>query len=926
MKKIRLLFVFTLVFCCLLALSACDGLSALSEPTNLTVEQTTLTLTWKTVKDARMYTIRITSDDGEVKELIASKPTYSLAQLKEGNYTIEIKANGKSEVNEDSKWSEPLAFTREHEPGMVFKLIQNGTEYEVSNKGVATGDIVIPDTYRGLPVTGIGEKAFFNKSDVTSVTLGNNIRSIGKFAFANCSYLTGITMPESLTTLGESCFASCRLWAGEVVLPEGITSIPANAFAYCGQLTSVRLGSQVTEIGANAFTDCKALTAIVLPDSMMSVGEYAFSNCTGVTTLQAGKGLSVIDAYAFSGMNALASVTLPDSVTYIGEGAFYQCTALADVTLGAGLRTLDLGAFLGTALWENTATNEVYVGAWLLGLKDTTATTITLRENTIGIANYAFYKNTKLTDVILPNSVKYIGEAAFAASKINNVVIGSGVEIIGEQAFTACTNLSTVILGSYNFDTGAIESSSLVTIGAYAFRECSALAKIEIPLTVERIGTYAFRDSGLYTLAKEGVVYAGNWLVDYTAELSGSVTVAKDTVGIADYAFYQSSGLTGISIPGTVKIIGRAAFYNCKQLKSVTLPETLQVIDEYTFYHCDRLKLFSLPPMLRVIGRSAFYKCGSVYEEGDADTDSDTLVIPVGVEVIGDYAFYGCGQEVTADLEAEEDTVVYGIDIVILGDGVKHIGNYAFYQCAALKKVVFGQSVQTIGDRSFYKCTSLETVEFGSTLTAIGERAFYRCEALTSVLLPDTTQTIGAYAFYRCGALEELVLGRGVKDIGAFAFYNCSSIKQLYLHASVNTLGKQAFRNCKLLGSVILSDNIEKIDAHAFYGCSSLTIYVEAAERREDWHLYWNSSYRPVVWGCTLSEDNDYVVSFEKNEYSVTNRNATNVISAPERAGYTFLGWHTNSSALQGAYASEGLMDAPDGRRLYAIWAEDMQN
>ena len=95
MKKIRLLIITTLILCCLLALSACDGLTALSTPTNLTVEQTTLTLTWKSVKDARMYTIQIESESGEVKELIASKTAYSLAQLKEGNYTIKIKANGK---------------------------------------------------------------------------------------------------------------------------------------------------------------------------------------------------------------------------------------------------------------------------------------------------------------------------------------------------------------------------------------------------------------------------------------------------------------------------------------------------------------------------------------------------------------------------------------------------------------------------------------------------------------------------------------------------------------------------------------------------------------------------------------------------------------------------------------------------------------
>ena len=623
-------------------------------------------------------------------------------------------------------------------------------------------------------------------------------------------------------------------------------------------------------------------------------------------------------------MNALTSVTLPESVSTIGEGAFLNCAALSDVTLGGGIRVIDAGAFQGTALWENATANEVYVSGWLLGLKDTTATTVTFREDTIGIANYAFYRNAKLTDIILPNSVIYIGEAAFAASKINNVVIGSGVESIGEQAFSGCQGLSTVILGSYNFDTGSIEESNLVTIGSYAFRECSSLLNIEIPKTVKQIGTYAFRDAGMYKINKDGVVYAGNWLVDFTAELSGDVEVARDTVGIADYAFYQCSGITSVTVPGTVKVIGRAAFYKCQQLRSVTLPETLQVIDDYTFYHCDRLKLFALPSMLKVIGRSAFYKCGSLYEEGDEDTDSDTLTIPVGVEIIGDYAFYGCGQEIKADLEAEEDTIIKGVDTVILGDGVKHIGAYAFYHFVSLKQVIFGESVETVGEKAFYKCTSLEKVEFGSKLMTIGDKAFYRCEALTSVKLPDTTKTIGNYAFYRCEALEELVIGRSVERIGEFAFYACAGVKQLYLPATVQSIGRQAFRNCKGLTSVIVSDNIEKMDAHVFYGCSSLTIYVEPTEAKESWHAHWNSSYRPVVWGCTLSEDNDYVVSFEKNAYSVSNRHATNVISAPERSGYTFLGWHTNSSAAQGAYTAESLQDAPDGRRLYAIWAENL--
>ena len=126
MKILRFLIVFSLIICCLLAVSSCEQLPVLNAPTSLRVENTSLTLSWKGVKDARLYTISITKDgEEEPKEYVASKTTYSLVNLDEGDYTIKVKANGREEVIEDSDWSDEIPFTREHETGLVFSLINN---------------------------------------------------------------------------------------------------------------------------------------------------------------------------------------------------------------------------------------------------------------------------------------------------------------------------------------------------------------------------------------------------------------------------------------------------------------------------------------------------------------------------------------------------------------------------------------------------------------------------------------------------------------------------------------------------------------------------------------------------------------------------------------------------------------------------------
>lgn len=922
MKAVRLLILLSLIFCCLLTVCSCDGIEALPAPSNVEIDEATLDLSWKTVKDARLYTIRIEFENGEVKEIISSKNSYSLSQLGVGTYSISVMAHGKEEVNEDSPWSTPKTFIREPEPGMIFTLINNNTEYEVTGKGIATGDIVIPTTYRGKPVTSIGKKAFFNKSDVDTVTLHEGITSIGEQAFANCSYLTSINLPENLTYIGQSAFNGCRLLSCEIVIPDGVTEIPQSAFAYCAKIPKVTIGKGVTTIGKTAFTDCKALTEIVIPSGVDYVSEYAFCNCIGVTDLIIENGITEFGPYVFAGNTALVSVVIPDSVKIIGEGVFYRCSELKNVTLGEGVEKIGLVAFDETKIWADSPTNEVYLGRWFLGLLDYTVSSVTIADGTYGIASYALYGTPDVSAFVVADSVKIIGDYAFAECSMNSVVIGAGVEIIGEGAFENSGNLTSVILGSVDLDSAdlEIEYSSLRTIENYAFKNCSSLNHIQIPDTVKFIGSHAFRGSGIYE-DSDGVVYADKWIVDYTENLSGGVIVPDGTVGIANYAFYQCLTITSISLPNSLRTIGRAAFYECSKLQSVALPETLEVIEDYTFYRCDRLKGITLPPMLRSIGRSAFYKCGTIYEDGDVDTDDDTLVIPTSVEYIGPYAFYGCGvKSTTTSIDGNNTTTIKGIDTVIMGDGVKVIEEYAFYGFVSLKRIVIGNGVEKISAKAFYKCESLEEVVFGSSVTEIGARAFYKCESLKAINLPDSVTNIAEYAFYKCGSVEVITLGNNVTSIGNHAFYGNSSLKTVVFPTSLKSIGRQAFRGCSSLSSVVIPSTLTHVEKHAFYGCTSLTIYTEYTSAPETFAKYWNSSYRPVVWGCTLSDAKDHVYSVTKGNDSVTNKNDSNTISAPYKEGFAFAGWATSSGATEPAYGADGIITVKNGSVLYAIW------
>ena len=120
--------------------------------------------------------------------------------------------------------------------GVQFTL-SSGTYTVTDYTGTAT-KVVIPATYKGVAVTGIGEDAFYDCFKLTSVTIPGSVTSIGRYAFSSCRSLTSVTIPASVTSIGNSAFSGCSNLTS-VTIPASVTSIGEWAFYGCYGLTSV---------------------------------------------------------------------------------------------------------------------------------------------------------------------------------------------------------------------------------------------------------------------------------------------------------------------------------------------------------------------------------------------------------------------------------------------------------------------------------------------------------------------------------------------------------------------------------------------------------------------------------------------------------------------------------------------------------------
>ncbi len=553
-------------------------------------------------------------------------------------------------------------------------------------------------------ISSYGDYSFYGCTALQTIPVTDTLKSIGAGAFGMCTALTAAVIPNSVTALGESVFRGSSLVS--VTLPENLTGIPSYAFSACKKLKNIYINNG----GSN--------NENIIPATVKSIGTDAFYNCEALESLTLPSGLASIADGAFDGCTRLTLAELPETLTDLGY--------ISEETLFSGYDTLDsFHKALGSSftyteyeggLYAGTAENPYMI---FVGLKDTSATEITLHADTRVIASGAFYYASTLKAAALPSGLKVIGSYAFGkCTALASIEIPSTVSVMMNGAFYGCKALTSVNIPSV-----------LTALPDYAFYDCEKLKSIVLPDGLETVGLSAFYNCAALTKAEfggepdglanafygcddyeyttdGGVLYLGNAenpylvLVEAADKTITSYTVKDGTKYIHASAFYGCRSLTAVSIPQTVIQIGSGAFVGCTALTSVSLPSGVTRIAMGTFAECTALTSVSAPGVTVIDDGNSYYATSGAF----AGCTALTSLVTGGLESIGVYAFYGCTSLVSLELT----------------DMLTSIGSYAFCGCTSLERMRIPSSVTKVGYNVFDGCTALGTVEIGAAYEHAG--------------------------------------------------------------------------------------------------------------------------------------------------------------------------------------------------------------
>ena len=325
--------------------------------------------------------------------------------------------------------------------GDLFELFYYSENVYINNQIIT--DIVIPNSITEI------NSSFSNCKTLKSVTFHNNVKTINSYAFSGCDNLEKVSLGTGIIDIGDSAFEGCKSLK-EISIPDSVTSIFRRAFKDCTGLTSITIPDSVKTINPYAFSNCEGLEKITLGKQISDIDYNTFEGCKSLKEISIPDSVTSIGFEAFSGCTGLTSITIPDSVKTINWYAFSSCESLEKITLGKGLTDFN-NAFKNCnniKIVYYNGTSEEYDTISSYG-NSFNSDDIIFMKGKNGEISFEFNPNTNSLSILGNGEITdYEFESTFAdyADHTEKIIIKSGISKIGKNAFNGFSKVTKVVL------------------------------------------------------------------------------------------------------------------------------------------------------------------------------------------------------------------------------------------------------------------------------------------------------------------------------------------------------------------------------------------------------------------------------------------------------------------------------------------------
>lgn len=549
-----------------------------------------------------------------------------------------------------------------------YAILADGSAKVVDYLGNET-DVVVPSMADQHLVKTIGTYAFAHDNMIETLTFSEGIIAFEQASISSCSSLRELNLPASLGMDSED---------GESPVITGLSCVPM----YCNKMEIITVSEESEILTAqDGVLYNKSMTELLYYPTGKKDETYAIPN-----------GVKTIGSDSFHGNSYLKKVTMPDTVTYIGYWAFCGVSSLEEINISNNCTTIGQYALSGTAIesLELPASLDVFL-VWYMYMDSLKSITVDENNSVYSSHDGVLYDKNKSELIYCPSakegdyaildSVTYIEEDAFKNCCLSSVTIPWSATI-GINNFLG--NKNPLIIYGYDGSVAEIYAQDceieFVSIGEtpefeVAFGSCG-----------EHLA-WKLDSRGVLTISGTGMMSSAPWQENYRNRIT-SIVIEEGVESIGGWGQYH--GLSNITLPSTLKVIGDGAFTLCPRLSDFVIPDGVVEIGRSAFSECDNLTHISIPASVEKIGDSAFRWCKRL-EEITVDFDNWNYSSIDGV-------LFNLSQTELIQYPAGKNS--HGT--YVIPAGVQHIGYGAFaYSRINFNTVVIPDSVVDIKDNAF---------------------------------------------------------------------------------------------------------------------------------------------------------------------------------------------------------------------------------